>query len=344
MKEKKTYDAIDIAKLISALLVVSIHTFPFLDINENANFVLVSIIARLAVPFFFITSGYFFFRKIDFHKKWNDEENIQKWKHYVWRLLKLYIIWSIIYLPYNAVLLYSKGFVWTDIIRYIRDFLFTGSFYHLWFLPALIFAVSMVYFLIFKIGMKKTLLISFILYIIGMLGNIYQPLINMIPGVSSVFHMYMQIFGTTRNGLFFGMIFIALGCYVARYKVVMEANQLSLYTGIGIILLVIECVTLKINGLIQDLSSMYLMLIPCVLFIFIRLLRVKMKHRVMYGTFRVLSLLIYVSHMLFAQVFIWIMPEMNSFLFYVLTIGCSFLFSYLIYHLSKHYTLLKQLY
>lgn len=344
MKEKKTYDAIDIAKLISALLVVSIHTFPFIDINENANFILVSIIARLAVPFFFITSGYFFFRKLDFHKKWNDKENIQKWKHYVWRLFKLYIIWSVIYLPYNFVLLHNKGFVWTDIIRYIRDFLFTGSFYHLWFLPALLFAVSMVYLLVFQIGMKKTLFISLILYIIGMLGNIYQPFINTIPGISSVFHMYIQIFGTTRNGLFFGMIFIALGCYVARYKVPMEANQLSLYTGIGIILLVIECVTLKINGLIQDLSSMYLMLVPCVLFIFIRLLRVEMKHRPMYGTFRVLSLLIYVSHMLFAQLFIWMIPDMNSFLFYVLTIGCSFLFSYLIYHLSKHYTLLKQLY
>ena len=84
--------------------------------------------------------------------------------------------------------------------------------------------------------------------------------------------------------------------------------------------------------------------VACVFFIFIRLLHVDMKHKPMYKTFRVLSLLIYVSHMLFAQVFIWLMPSMNSFLFYVLTIGCSFLFSYLIYHLSKHYKLLKQLY
>lgn len=342
--KQKTYDAIDIAKLISALLVVSIHTFPFADISENANFVLVSILARLAVPFFFITSAYFFFRKINLHKTWKDSENLGALKHYLYRLFKIYVIWSIIYLPYQLILMKSGGFTFVSVLRYIRDIFFTGSYYHLWFLPALMFAVSAIYFLVLKFGMKKTLGISFVCYLIGMAGNLYPDVLSQIPVISTVFKAYLNVFVTTRNGLFFGMVFVTLGCCATNYHAKLENNQISLYSAISFILLVIECVLLKMNDRIQDLSSMYLMLVPCIYLLFIRLLKVKMKHKPMYHTFRILSLLIYVSHILFAQLFIWFTPEMNSFMFYVLTLGCSFLLSYLIYHLSKQYPILKQLY
>ena len=59
---KRQYSAIDIARYISALLVVCIHTFPFLEISETFNTYWIHTICRLAVPFFFTTSGFFFFR------------------------------------------------------------------------------------------------------------------------------------------------------------------------------------------------------------------------------------------------------------------------------------------
>lgn len=342
--KRKTYEAIDIAKIVSALLVVCIHTFPLADISENANFVLVSILARLAVPFFFISSAYFFFQKIDFKKTYRDPENIQVWKRYLKRLLKIYVIWSILYLPYNFVLIHNGGFTWMAVVRYLRDFFFTGSYYHLWFLPALMFAVSLVYVLVLQLNVKKTIWISFLLYLIGMMGNLYPEFLQGIPGISTLYDAYLSVFVTTRNGLFFGMIFMSLGCYAARFPSKMEINKISLYSAISFVLLVIECLVLKLNGQIKDLSSMYLMLVPCVFLLFLRLLKVEMKHKPMYYTFRVLSLLIYVSHILFAQLFLWVMPSMNSFLLYVLTLGCSFLLSYIIYHLSKQYPVLKHLY
>ena len=60
--EKKSYGMLDVAKFISALLVIAIHCAPFIEINETLNFVYVQIIARLAVPFFFMASGWLFFR------------------------------------------------------------------------------------------------------------------------------------------------------------------------------------------------------------------------------------------------------------------------------------------
>ena len=61
---RKQLAAIDIAKYVSALLVVCIHTFPFIELNETFNTYFIQTICRMAVPFFFTISGYFFFRKL----------------------------------------------------------------------------------------------------------------------------------------------------------------------------------------------------------------------------------------------------------------------------------------
>ena len=79
--ERKNYYALDVAKLICALLVICIHTGPLLDISSDANFVLVQVLARLAVPLFFVISGFLFFQKIDLQREWNDYENMQALKH-----------------------------------------------------------------------------------------------------------------------------------------------------------------------------------------------------------------------------------------------------------------------
>lgn len=341
---KKVYHAIDIAKFVSALLVVCIHTFPFMDLSETMNFVVVSIVARVAVPFFFIVSAFFFYQKIDFHKDYRHVENTTVLKTYVWRLAKIYLIWTLIYLPYSYLLMRGDGFGLVTFIRYIRDFFFTGSYYHLWFLPALMFSIVASYVLIFKIGFKKAVIISFALYLIGMAGNLYADILLGLPGIATIFAQYVKLFVTTRNGLFFGMIFIVMGAYLAKHPIKAQTNQLSLLTGISIALYIVECLILKMSGRIQDLSSMYLMLVPCVFFLFARLMRIELKPQPLYKTLRILSLLIYVSHILFAQACLWLMPDMHSFMLYSLTVGLSFLLSYVIYRLSLKVPLLKQLY
>ena len=59
MTEKKSYAGIDYFRLIAALLIVAIHTSPLVSFSQNGNFMFTRIIARVAVPFFFITSGFF---------------------------------------------------------------------------------------------------------------------------------------------------------------------------------------------------------------------------------------------------------------------------------------------
>ena len=64
---RKKYNAIDIAKLICSFLVIAIHIKPFGATDNNIliyiNDGIQNFIARIAVPFFFISSGYFLYKK-----------------------------------------------------------------------------------------------------------------------------------------------------------------------------------------------------------------------------------------------------------------------------------------
>lgn len=343
--EKKTYCGLDCMKFISACFVICIHTGPLLDINKDANFVLVQIISRIAVPFFFVASGFLFFNKINLLRCWNDYENLHNLRHYVGRLFKMYCIWTIVYLPFTYILFRNgDGLQIVSLLRYVRDFFITGSYYHLWFLPALMFAVPFVYMLICKWGIKVALIIGGVLYAIGMGLNVYPQVLENTAGVGRVVSMYISIFSTARNGLFFGTIFVGMGAFFAKRSIYVKKYQIVLGLLISIILYTGECFLLRDSGIMNDLTSMYSMLLPCLFFLFLMLLRVNVKKRPVFKTMRALSLLIYVSHIMFTLGIQWLYPSMNSLNIYVFTVVCSFIFSYIVYRASKNIRFLTHLY
>ena len=56
---KKAYTGIDYFRMIAAFFIIAIHTSPFSSYSETGDFILTRVIARVAVPFFFMTSGFF---------------------------------------------------------------------------------------------------------------------------------------------------------------------------------------------------------------------------------------------------------------------------------------------
>ena len=114
------YVAIDIFRIVCSLLVVAIHCSIFIEQYSELYFIINNIIARIAVPFFFMTTGYFFY------KKYSKNSNILKIT--ILKLLQIYILWSIIYL---AIELYSKAKTNSINIGYligmIKRIIFSGS-------------------------------------------------------------------------------------------------------------------------------------------------------------------------------------------------------------------------
>ena len=124
--QKKSFAALDAFRLIAALLVVAIHTSPLASLSPDADFLLTRVAGRLAVPFFFMVTGCFLL-------------NDGGVRRFLGRTARLYALSIALYLPLN---LYAGGM---SAIEWLRGLLIEGTFYHLWYLPAVLLAVPDVY-------------------------------------------------------------------------------------------------------------------------------------------------------------------------------------------------------
>lgn len=341
--ERNNYTAIDIVKFICAILVIGIHTGPLLSINEGANFLLVQGLGRIAVPFFFTASSFFFFLKIDDQLPLSDQRNLIVLKRYLSRLLKLYLVWTILYFPLVILQWFHGGFHWISVIRYFRDLFFTGSYYHLWFLPALMFATFLVYWLLQRMRKKDLLLLSFLCYLLGMLVNVYGDFLLTLPIINVIVQWYLKVFVTTRNGLFFAFIFVVIGYFLAKKKRQIPILHLRIGLFITVFLYFIEVYFLQFIGYNHDLTCMYLMLIPLIYYLFVFLLCYQDHHNT--KRLRSMSTLIYVGHLYVVEIIARVpFLHANSLLYFiVVTIG-SILLSYLILWVSKKNRKVKVLY
>lgn len=93
MSERKEYGALDLAKFIAAILIIVLHTHPFSSYSSVLDFGFRSVITVIAVPFFFITSGFLFCSKLNAL----NEEKSNYFKRYIKRLGIVYLLWSAIY-------------------------------------------------------------------------------------------------------------------------------------------------------------------------------------------------------------------------------------------------------
>lgn len=201
------YCSIDIFRYICAVLVVAIHTSPFAEINMAAGFIAKDVITRIAVPFFFVVSGYFYFKKL--------RSGGKPFKQYIEHIVKLYAAWSFFYF-----LIAFAQWGYTDmkafLVHCLVSFFFYGSAYHFWYFPALICAVCVIDWL-WNLNMRTIILpLTFVLYGIGVLGCSYYNVCKTIPVIGQLYEhpQFMDI----RRILFMGVPFFAGGYLVLKIE------------------------------------------------------------------------------------------------------------------------------
>ncbi|MCD8018653.1 MAG: acyltransferase [Clostridiales bacterium] len=212
----KEYTSLDIARFIAAFLVMAIHLLPFESINENFSLFFINTICRVAVPFYFMCSGFFI----------SGAGKIRMLR-YIKRLVIMYFLYTIIYFPLEVLELrieYDTFFEAT--IGFVQKIIFSGSYTHLWYFPSLIFGVLLVYLLhtVFKVKNIKIIIpLIIILYVLGVIGDEFKALASSSP-ISKWGNLYYNIFVTTRNGLFFAFPLIECG-YLIREKIDFHNTQ-----------------------------------------------------------------------------------------------------------------------
>ena len=117
------------------------------------------------------------------------------------------MIWSIIYLPFDVAEL-GQMTVHEILIR----FLWNGNEHALWYLCGTIIGFIITSVLLKIIKPKQVLVIAILFLVIGTLKSTYSTAVNQLFGIN------LPNYLGSRNGLFYGFPYIALGMVIAKSK------------------------------------------------------------------------------------------------------------------------------
>lgn len=263
----KKFAGIDYFRVVAAFMVIAIHISPFTVWNNNIDYLLTYCLGRVAVPFFFMTTGYFILAPYllsDFKK----QHSIHK---YLRKNIGLYFAATIFYLPLS---LYS-GNMPHNMTELLKQIFFDGTFYHLWYFPAAIIGCILLIFLLKK-SIKVATIFSIIAYIIGLFGDSHYGIVKDTPFLGTLYDGICQISSFTRNGIFFAPIFILLGMLLANPQFHCSIYSCKLGFVISLLLMFFEGF-LTYSLKLQKHNSMYFLLIPTMYFLFQLLLNISGK-------------------------------------------------------------------
>ena len=329
---KKVYNAIDAFKFLSAILIIALHVNPFKGISEPLALIFRNMVSIIAVPFFFTTSGFLFFKKLNASK--NQTEVV---KNYVLRLLKMYLTWSLVYFPFVVLEWVSEG---VNVLTYLRDFFFEGSYSTIWFLNASIWAVLFVYFLYKKLNLKQVFLISFIFYMVGCgLSYYYYPIIK-IPLFEKLGNLYYSFFKTTKNGLLFGAVYFALGAILAKNDLKLKVKSCIVGVVISFIVLCVESIIIPKLGYLNKGVDLKISLVPFSYFLVKLLEQIELPNHKIYKWFRAMSINMFLSQRLFLSIYPLIIPSSSiiitsKLIYFALILLSTCLFSWVMIIVSE---------
>ncbi|HBA96503.1 MAG TPA: amino-acid racemase, partial [Lachnospiraceae bacterium] len=195
-----------------------------------------------------------------------------------------------LYIPVN---IYNGYFKMDNIMpNIIKDIVFDGTLYHLWYLPASMAGAVISWHLVKKHGYKKALAISAAFYVAGLCGDSYYGIAAKIPVLKDFYSLIFQVSGYTRNGIFFAPVFFVLGGFISDSRRKVAFSKSIIYFVISFVLMLAEGMLLHYFK-IQRHDSMYIFLLPCMYFLFNILLHIEGKR---FKNIRTASLVIYIIH------------------------------------------------
>ena len=269
------YGGIDIARLVLAGCVVLAHCASFQAISPAAHFLFNNGLARIIVPFFLLTTGYFFDRQM--------ARGLGPW---LWKAGRIYLIWTLIFLPY--ILLLQE----VTPLRPILTAVF--GYFHLWYLPALIGGMVVLYLArTLPDGMLMALAAG--LFVVGGAIQYTENALLDLPSIPGHYDLLV----ITRNFLFYGFPYLAVGLLIHRGRVLTDLSaRARLWLVIGATLLLLgetwlEYVAFDPEGFF-DLTFSAFTLTP-ILFVWVRDLQID----ALPFDPRPLSMVIYLTHMLY---------------------------------------------
>ena len=256
-------------------------------------------IKDLAVPFFFLASGFFLFRKLDACRPEEEGALRKKWLS---RIARMYLVWTVIYLPFTVYGLVKAGnpFIYS-LAQFFRNFLFIGENFlswPLWYLLGMIWAGCII-FMLRKLGVPiwGMLLAGFALILVAQFSDLESN------------GFYHSVFKTTRNGIFVGFPFMVAGGALAG----VDLCRVSPFVWLAVFAALLAGTKLAAWLVLPSAVALFLFAASIRDFGFVS--------ESLSRTLRQSSVVIYLSHMLFAGVLI-ICGMQKGFALFAITSAC----------------------
>ncbi len=323
MKLKKIN--LDVARLLAAFMIVAIHVYPFEFLNPTLDLIITRVIFRIAVPLFLMITGFYILPKSLNNKK----ELI----HYTIKILKLYGLCILLYLPIN---LYTHSFQNLTVLTFFKEICFNGTFYHLWYFPSILLGIWITFFIIKKCNWKWSAILVLILYLLGLLGDSYYGLIILTP-LKTIYETLFHLFDYTRNGIFYVPVFLWIGYSISKINPTSNPKKNGFLFLFFLMLMTLEGTILNHFGIPKH-TSMYLFLLPTSYFLFLTLKNMSQTEQ---KDFRNISMIIYIWH----PIFILILNKLgkiipnpifqNSLLFYIIVSLLTYWFAWFYNKIKK---------
>ena len=299
---------VDLIKFISSILIIGIHTSLFSDINNTLSFAVVHIVCRLAVPFFAVCSGYFLSKSLV-----KNEYGVKPIKKQEWKLIKLYVLWTVLYLLYSIPTWIKTGWMSIGAFKdYALATVTQGCHYHLWYLISLIYALPLFYLCVRYIKNRKLLfVIMILLYIFKALSYGYSQWLPVF--MQNAFRIGDK-FSAMFNAVFLLLPLLLLGFFITQKKISLKFSLIGFIVSFS--LLTVEAFALKALG--QESVSFIFMTLPTAYFLFSLISQIiwnlNGKVCTLLGS---ASLIIYCFHPMIVELFIDIVP--SSILLFIIT-------------------------
>ena len=235
--------SIDAMRIIAMVFIVMIHTDPFAGLSATGNMAtfVIKTTARFAVPFFFVTSGYFFALKAtrgdptDYVRR----RAVSIGSIYVFGLL----LCAPTFLAGRLARAYIEGrSLTTTVTESLAEFvdpvalLYYGTSVSeiLWFLPALLFSFLFVYLFLRLDKAAYVLPVALAFHVIGLLGSTYT--------------MFVDVPIEIRDALFFGFFYTSLGYTICARDWEPSADRGRLLAGLVGVFAVVQLVEFYVLG------------------------------------------------------------------------------------------------
>lgn len=279
---KERFNSVDLFKFLMAIVVVAIHTNPFVNCKNVLVDQIAIIIEDAAVPFFFMASGFLL------ALGWGGTS--QQREMYIQRTLvsavRLYITWTLISIPltlYGYAM--SGNSLVSCIFSYVKYFLFVGKLYnsyHLWYLLAMIYALLAMWIWVRRGKGTRYILITgaffYAVYLVFMWIRQNDNANGMMAAAGNAFYFVFN------NGIVFtGMLYMGIGIYIREHRgVSLLTSTAGMAAGI-----------LVRYGLSQEMGKI---IFAVMLFTFV--LKIPLSDCSCYSILRGLSKYIYLVHLL----------------------------------------------